>query len=184
MTRSRFFCQSIVQWRPSLFEKETRDSSELLCRGTLRKRPDFGPSADSRVYLSVALQGPPPVIFPFTLPESEWHRDRSLATRRCCSRQTAATRKSSCSTIHRQSSLGLSEYPSRWAPPGSSDSPLRDPSFCKEAQHHHSAQLFLFSGVRRRGVWGVLPPEKFWIFRLKNARFLSFETPYPMYFHG
>ena len=38
------------------------------------------------------------------------------------------------------------------------------------------------SGVRRRGVWGVLPPGKFWIFRLKNARFLSFETPYQCIF--
>ena len=58
-------------------------------------------------------------------------------------RQTAATRKSSCSTIHRRSSLGLSGYPSCWAPPGS-DSPLRDPSLRsakKEAQHHHSDQL-------------------------------------------
>ena len=34
------------------------------------------------------------------------------------------------------------------------------------------------------GGLGGSPPEKFWIFRLKNARFLSFETPYPMYFHG
>ena len=50
-----------------------------------------------------------------------------------------------------------------------------------------SSVVFLLcsgSGVRRRGVWGFSPLEKFWIFRLKNARFISFETPYPMYFHG
>ena len=36
----------------------------------------------------------------------------------------------------------------------------------------------------QKGGLGGSPPEKFWNFRLKNARFLSFETPYPMYFHG
>ena len=93
----------------------------------LRKRPEFGPSADSRVYLSVALQGPPPVIFPFTLPASSVRvAPPSLTRNTAMLRQTAATRKSSCSTIHRRSSLGLSGYPSRWAPPGSSDSPLHD----------------------------------------------------------
>ena len=35
------------------------------------------------------------------------------------------------------------------------------------------------SGVCRRASGGS-PPEKFLIFRLKNARFLSFEIPYPM----
>ena len=34
------------------------------------------------------------------------------------------------------------------------------------------------------GGLGGSPPEKFWNFRLKNAWFLSFQTPYPMYFHG
>ena len=38
------------------------------------------------------------------------------------------------------------------------------------------------SGVRRRGVWGIVPPENFWIFRLKTHGFLSFEAPYPMHF--
>ena len=33
----------------------------------------------------------------------------------------------------------------------------------------------------QKGVWGVLPPEKFWIFR--HTRFLSFEAHYQMYFH-
>ena len=41
-----------------------------------------------------------------------------------------------------------------------------------------------FQWRTQKGGLGVLPPEKFWIFRPKNARFLSFETPYPMYFHG
>ena len=119
-------------------------SSELNCRGTLRKRLDSGRSADSRVYLSVVLQGPPPVIFPFTLPDSSVQvAPRSLTCNTTMLRQTAATRKSSCSTIQRRSSLGLSGYPSRCAPPGSSDSPLRAPSFRNEAQHHHSAQLSL-----------------------------------------
>ena len=36
----------------------------------------------------------------------------------------------------------------------------------------------------QKGGLGGSPPEKFWNFRLKNARFLSFEIPYPMYFHG
>ena len=116
--------------------KETRGSSELICRGTLRKRPDFGPSADSACPLRFKVR---PQSFShlhcLTL-RSKWHCDRSLAT----------WRESSCSTIHRRSSLGLSGYHSRWAPPGSSDSPLRDPSFRKEARHHHSAQLSLLQG--------------------------------------
>ena len=45
-------------------------------------------------------------------------------------------------------------------------------------------QQCLASGVRRRGVWGFSPQKNFGFFRLKNAWFLSFETPYPMYFHG
>ena len=40
-----------------------------------------------------------------------------------------------------------------------------------------------FEKQLRRGS-GSSPPENFWIFRLKNTLFLSFEAPYPMYFHG
>ena len=67
----------------------------------------FGLSADSCVYLSVALQGPPPAIFPFTLPDSSVGvAQRSLTCNTAMLRQTAATRKSSHLTIHRRSSPG------------------------------------------------------------------------------
>ena len=69
---------------------------------------------------------------------------RSLTcNKRWSGKPWAATRKSSWSMMYCWSSLGLSGYHSRWAPPGSSDSPVRDPSFCEEPQHHHSAQLLL-----------------------------------------
>ena len=54
---------------------------------------------------------------------------------------------------------------------------------------HECHKLFDFGGLQNavayaEGGSGGSPPENFWIFRLKNTRFLSFEAPYPMYFHG
>ena len=82
------FCQTIVQKRPSLFEKETWGSSELIFRGTLRKRLEVGELAESRVNVALGT-GPLSQSFShlhcLTL-RSEWHGDRSLATRRCWGR--------------------------------------------------------------------------------------------------
>ena len=47
-----------------------------------------------------------------------------------------------------------------------------------------SCQQWMGTVAYAEGGCGGCPPRKIWIFRLKNARFLSFETPYPMYFHG
>ena len=57
-------------------------------------------------------------------------------------------------------------------------------AFKSEHDDERNRLLLVQPVAYAEGGSGGSPPEKIWIFRLKNARFLSFETPYPMYFHG
>ena len=63
---------------------------------------------------------------------------------------------------------------------------LRMTCFVNICKNERPIEIYTFEetsgGVRRSGSGGF-SPHKFWISRVKNMRFLSFEAHYRMYFH-